>query len=331
MNDLLLSLGEKMELPSPPRHYAESYPILPPLPPHEYSYGPLYPTLPTAERPVAPIPHRLPSPHVESYGQFQHSSGAVRYSKTMAPPTIGKIEPRVSTYRSVERLFRAKGPVSYTREPESMDDESTAISYSSSIRSTSLDMPAPLASSSSKVDSAGPIKLAPILSGPVSLDEELLPPMTLAPLGSTTRTTLPPIHDLIADSLVSRSDTTSTLCSPKTSRTLSSSSEVSTGPSGTCSPASASIGAGGVAVERLVHQVKRMKVRNSGIEMDGEMSLSPDGSQAVSEDEEQSEEDDEALRRTRAETIKALIILLNSNFRVGRRATLASRPVVAAV
>lgn len=246
--------------------------------------------------------------------------------KVSSPPTIAPMDVRIPTYRKIDRLTRA-APTSFTREPESMVlDEATEgcvdHGYSSSIRSTSLDTTPSSSSVSPRPTDIYPYakKLPPLRSASLNkLDGNKLAPIS-ALLAAAAMTTLPSIRDLLLNEPPNPHPTVSTSQLESSSGSESVFSETS---SSSSRPGSAHEGS--TTVERLTHRVHKLDMH-----CDSDAELSSDDNK---EDEPKLKKtriaspapivvEDEGtkvakeLKARRMVVLRALIIHLNSTFRL---------------
>lgn len=276
INELLLSLGQTLESTSnesldayagldlshhsAPQQQTDfhHYPSLP-------SYGAsLYPTLPSS---AIDQPKHNYAPH------FEHHEYA-RLPRSVAPPTISN-DYKLPTFTTVGRLNKAPPPMSSYRDhvrSESMDEDHALYSKraTSSIRSTSMDEPAP-----AETTKEARVPLPPILAGlPYSHDAAVrLPPIVSGPSTSShiSGVTLPSIRSLI-DGPDRSSSSSPMASSPSTSSSSAASSSSRTtiypsfSPVTTSSASTADLSrpqSSGGTVERLAHRVHKLTMRHS--------------------------------------------------------------------
>lgn len=282
INDLLLTLGQTIEGSTP--NHNESYGLdLSSCQPQQFNHpalpdyhGSMYPSLPTADRSSTSFAAPRVAQHHSLYthgGEYSPLATA-RHTKPVAAPSIVN-DHRLPTYTSVGRLNRA-APISSFRtdiKGDTMDvdaeEQAGRKVYSSSIRSTSLDV-----QTSPSVGGDSNPTLAPIL--PVSranVEKPRLPSIASltsapsSPASSSPRSnvTLPSIRDMLADApgpvsspMSDSSSTTSTSSSRTIYPSFPTSSSRSTSNSHTPEPARPQSSGG---VERLTHRVHKLDMR----------------------------------------------------------------------
>lgn len=325
INDLLLSLGQTIEGSTPnvdfhpldmnscqPQQQQFNHPALP-----AYS-GSMYPTLPTMDRNVTPTfaaPRASQTHSIYHGGNDFGAMASVRLSKPVAAPSIAN-DHKLPTYTTVGRLSRA-APMSDYRGMEVDDEEENDSRYTSSIRSTSLDV-----KSAPSAQEIAATKLAPILAASrVGAEKLRLPSIAsiTAPAAPSSSAgpgiTLPSIRDM----LERHSDSTSPgpISSPMSdsSSTTSASSARTIYPSfptssrSTNTPEPVRPQSSGGTVERLTHRVHKLDMRHHEASAGDSAPTSVIAAEDLSEsDEDENDDHPSHSKKSRVESPEPMLV-----------------------